>query len=219
MTSAESAIQQSTVDTPSKKAGKTETAPTTKPTASSGLNYYEGYPKAIRKTIAPTLKEELGIIFDFAIPNDEALLIDEETIKKMINELKGGKAPRYWFNKLVNKQGYENTLRFILNLKATLFNSANANLLKDWRLGDKIKIPPQDMQEVGSIASLYEKKKGADKIIDLNTRIIREYILEKDEEIEERKEIIINIALGNVGGLYKEIVERAKGGSKKEAST
>ena len=58
----------------------------------------------------------------------------------------------------MQNQGYEETLWFTLNLKATLLNSANANLLKEWRLTDKVKIPPQDVQEVTAIASLYEQK-------------------------------------------------------------
>jgi hypothetical protein len=219
MTTVDTPIQQSTADTPSKKTAKTDT--TTKPSAtSSGLQYSKDYPKAIRKTIKPSIKEEVDILFDFAMPNDDAILVIGDktpTPGAMLNDLKAdGKAPRFWFNKLVQKHGYEKTLWFILNLKATLLSSTNANLLKEWRLSDKFKFPPQDIQEVGAISSLYEKKRGNDKIIDINTKIIKDYIFEVDEQTEERKEIILNIALGNVGGLYVPLVKRGKGDSSKK---
>jgi|SRR5215211_530117 len=219
MTTADPAVQQSAVETPSKKAGKT--GPPPKPSKSSGLEYYEGYPKAIRKTLQPSLKEEVDILFDFGMPDDGALIIGNKepptpTPGEMLNGLKAdGKAPKYWFNTMVQNHGYEKTLWFILNLKATLLNSANANLLKEWRLSDKVS--PQDVQEVGAIASLYEKKIGNEnKIIDMNTKTIRDYIFEDDEKTQERKEIILNIALGNLGGLYQELVKRDKGESKEE---
>ena len=146
-----------------------------------------------------------------------SLVTKPQTPGAMLNDLiADGKAPRYWFNKLAQKNGYEKTLWFILNLKATLLRSAIANLLKEWRLSDKFKVPPQDIQEVGAISSLYEKKRGNDKIIDINTKIIKDYIFKVDEQTEERKEIILNIALGNVGGLYLPLVKRGKGDSSKK---
>jgi hypothetical protein len=89
-----------------------------------------------------------------------------------------------------------------------LLNPVNANLLKEWRLSDKV--PPQDIQEVGAIASLYERKKGTEKIIDLNTRALKEYVLKDTDKrnLELRKEIILNIALGNLGGVYQELIVR-----------
>jgi len=216
MTTADSAIQQSTVgDTPKQAGRKEKDKPTPK---SSGLQYYED-PKAIRKTIQPSLKEDVDILVDFGMPSiDELTLKDDKTLGAMLNDLQDdSKAPRYWLNTLLEKHpDYKSTLLFILNLKATLLSSANVNLLKEWRLSDKVKVPPQDVQEVGAIASLYETKRGNnEKIIDTNTKAIKDYVLTDDEHTEKRKEIILNIALGNLGGLYQELVKRDKGDSKK----
>jgi hypothetical protein len=223
MTTADPASQQSTVEAPSKKGGETNVS--FKPQKSSGLQYYEGYPKAIRKTIQPSPnspKEEVDPLYDFAMPDDNsALVIGNKDSQNptpdpgdVLNDLiADGKAPKYWFNTMVEKHGYEKTLWFILNLKATLLNSANANLLKEWRLSDKV--PPQDVEEVRAIASLYEKKIGNEKIIDMNTKAIRDYVGD-DEKTEERKEVIINIALGNLGGLYLPLVKRDKEGKKEK---
>jgi hypothetical protein len=216
MATADSAIQQTTVDDTPRQAGRRDKdrdkdKDRTK-ASKSGLQYDEGYPKAIRKTIQPSLKEDVDVLFDFGMPSeDKDLIIDDKTLNIISELANDSKAPRYWWNTLLEKHDdYEQTLRSILNLKATLLNSANANLLKEWRLGDKIKVPPQDIQEVGAIASLYEKEIGNEKIIDTNTKIIRDYILKGDEHTEERKEIILNIALGNLGGLYQELVRREK---------
>jgi hypothetical protein len=219
MTTADPAFQQSTVEAPSKKGRKTDAS--TEPPKTSGLQYYEGYPKAIRKTIQPSPnlpKEELDPLYDFAIPDDNgALVIGNKDPQNptpapgdVLNDLiADGKAPKYWFNTIVGKHEYKKTLWFILNLKATLLSSANANLLREWRLSDKVKVPPQDVEEVRAIASLYEKKIGNEKIIDMNTKAIRDYIGD-DEKTEERKEVIINIALGNLGGLYLELAKRER---------
>ena len=220
MTTADPAIQQSTVETPPKRGGKTDAPP--KPQKAYGLQYYEGYPKAIRKTIQPSPnlpKEELDPLYDFAIPDDNSVLVignkDPQNPTPapgdVLNDLiADGKAPKYWFNTIVETLGdYKKTLWFILNLKATLLSSANANLLREWRLSDKVKVPPQDVEEVRAIASLYEKKIGNEKIIDMNTKAIRDYIGD-DEKTEERKEVIINIALGNLGGLYLELAKRER---------
>jgi hypothetical protein len=221
MATADSAIQQTTVDDTPRQAGRRERdkdKDRTK-TSKSGLQYDEGYPKAIRKTILPTLKQDVDFLFDFGMPNeDKDFLVDDDKILDTINDLaEDSKAPRYWWNTLLEKHNdYERTLRFILNLKATLLNSANANMLKEWRLGDKIKVPPEDSKEVGAISSLYEKEIDNEKIIDTNTKIIRAFILKDDKHPEERKEIILNIALGNLGGLYEELVRRDKGEGKKE---
>jgi hypothetical protein len=221
MTTADPASQQSTVEAPSKKAGKTDAS--IKPQKASGLQYYEGYPKAIRKTIQPSpnlAKEELAPLIDFAIPDDNSVLVignkdpqnptpaPGDVLNYLIAD---GKAPKYWFNTMVEKlDDYKKTLWFILNLKATLLSSANANLLREWRLSDKVKVPPQDVEEVRAIASLYERKIGNEKIIDMNTRAIRDYIEDGDKKTEERKEVIINIALGNLGGLYLELAKRER---------
>ena len=223
MATADSAIQQTTVDDTPRQAGRRERdkeKDRTK-TTKSGLQYDEGYPKAIRKTIQPSLKQDVDFLFDFGMPNeDKDFIIDDDKILDTINDLaEDSKAPRYWFNDWLDRGGkhdYQSALKFILKLKATLLNAVNANLLKEWRLGDKFKVPPQDIQEVGAISSLYEKEIGNEKIIDTNTKIIRAFILKDDKHPEERKEIILNIALGNLGGLYEELVRRDKGEGKKE---
>ena len=149
----------------------------------------------------------MEILFDFGFPDDAKLLIKNEILDGLLKELEQDtKAPRYWFNKLVEKsKNYEDALWLILNLKTTLLSSANANLLKEWRLNDRVKVPPQDNQEVAAIASLYEKKPVNEKIIDTNTKIIKDSIFNGGDKAERRKEIMINIALGNLGGLYKDL--------------
>ena len=211
-TAADSAIQQSTVTDMPKRGGKKEE---TKPQASksTGLHYFDtSYPKVIRKTTQPSLKEEVNILFDFGMPEDKDLLFNDGELDNWLTDLlDNSKAPRYWFNGWLeggDKHDYQSALKFILKLKATLLNAVNANLLKEWRLSDKV--PPQDIQEVGPISSLFERKYGTEKIIDLNTRALKEYVLKEDEQHppELRKEIILNIALGNLGGLYQELVVR-----------
>jgi hypothetical protein len=194
-----------------KRGGKKEEAKS-QASKSPGLHYFDtSYPKVIRKTTQPSLKEEVNILFDFGMPNGDELLITEK-LDKMLNGLlqDDSKVARYWFNDWLDGQKleYQETFWFILNLKATLLNPVNANLLKEWRLSDKV--PPQDIQEVGTIASLYERKKGTEKIIDLNTRALKEYVLKDTDKrnLELRKEIILNIALGNLGGLYQELIVR-----------
>jgi hypothetical protein len=217
MTEAGSEIPQS-ADAQSKKPGK---AATPQPATSvapkvKGLDYSKGYPTVIKKTIEPsppTPKEDVGILVDFQEYDDsleKRLEIDKSILDKLLDDVReDNKAPRYWFNSLVSKHDYEKTFWFILNLKATLLNSANANLLKEWRISDKVKIPPQDSQEVKAIASLYEQKwEGKEKKIETNTKKIKEYIFEDETQAEERKEVILNIALGNLGGLYKELITR-----------
>jgi hypothetical protein len=207
----DSAIQQSTVNDMPKRGGKKEEAKS-QASKSPGLHYFDtSYPKVIRKTTQPSLKEEVNILFDFGMPNGDELLITEK-LDKMLNGLlqDDSRVARYWFNDWLDGQKleYQETFWFILNLKATLLNPVNANLLKEWRLSDKV--PPQDIQEVGTIASLYERKKGTEKIIDLNTRALKEYVLKDTDKrnLELRKEIILNIALGNLGGLYQELIVR-----------
>ena len=211
-TSAESAIQQTTVGDTSqqggaKDKGKTKTPKPSEAPGSSALHYEI---RSIRKTIEPLPKEDVDILFDFGVPEDENLLIkkenEEDILGGLLNDLeKDTKAPKYWFNKLAEKsKKYEDALWLILNLKATLLSSSNANLLKEWRLNDRVKVPPQDIQEVAAIVSLYEKKIGNEKIIDTNTKIIKDSIFKDGGNAEKRKEIILNIALGNLGGLYKD---------------
>lgn len=223
MSATDTPVQDGAVDPQSKQSrrkdsGIPRTTTTTSTPKSNGLEYY-GDPKSIRKTVEPTLKKEIDILFDFEMPEKEELRIKQDTLDAFFNGLRDknkNKAPRYWFNDLAKNHGYSEALWFTLNLKATLLNSANANLLKDWRLTDKVKIPPQDVQEVTAIASLYEQKDKTenDKIIYLNTRAIKDFVLGKEDDneelIEERKEIILNIALGNLGGLYTELIEREK---------
>ena len=50
-----------------------------------------------------------------------------------------------------------------------------------------------------------------EKIIDLNTRALKEYVLKDTDKRNlelRKKEIILNIALGNLGGLYQELIVR-----------
>jgi hypothetical protein len=143
------------------------------------------------------------------MPDDEDVLIKSEILDSLLKELEQDtKAPRYWFNKLIEKsKDYEDALWLILNLKATLLSRANANLLKEWRLNDRVKVPQPDTQEVAAIVSLYEKKTekpGTEKKIDTNTKIIKDCVFKVGGNAEKRKEIILNIALGNLGGLYKD---------------
>jgi len=215
VSTADSATQQSATNTAvqqDKSAGENKSKTKTSE-QSSGINYLDDYPKAIKKSIEPSLKEEMEILIDFGMPEDnEELLIDNKNTKliDVLNDLGNEadvKAPRYWFNTLAGKYDYRGILLFILNLKATLLNGKNTNFLKEWQLSDKIN--PQDVQEVGSIANLYDEK-----IIDKNTKTIKD-IFDDDKINENRKmifqEIIFNIAMGNLGGLYKESVKRRKG--------
>ena len=213
--------QQSLPDVPSKGNRREGSNTSPKGKDSAGLQYLED-PKAIKKSIPPQLKEDIDFLVDFGMPDSDKLLLpDSEILSSIFKALENGnKAPRYWFNTVVKTadpkgNGYDKALWFILNLKATLLSPANANLLKEWRLSDKV--IQQDIQEVAPIASLYDKKdptpQSTEKIIEANTKKIKQTIFKESEEaqLEKRKEIILNIAGGSLGGLYKPLAKWGNG--------
>jgi len=216
MATPESAAQQDAVNDKSQQGASSSSRDKDKIKASkpSGLRHDRGFPRVVRKTIEPLLKEDVDVLADLGFPDSSKLLIGDSNNTSLENALSDlqddSKTSKFWFNKLLKKlNDYEATLLFILNVKATLLSSANVALLKELRLADKIKVPPQDVQEVASIASLYEQKKGNDKIIEINTNKIRDYIFADEAKTEIRKEILMNIALGNLGGLYQVTAKRA----------
>lgn len=214
MATAESAVQPDAVnDKTQQGASSSRDKDKIKASKPSGLRHDRGFPRVVRKTMEPTLKEDVDVLADLGFPDPSKLLIGDSNNTSLENALSDlqddSKTSKFWFNKLLKKlNDYEATLLFILNVKATLLSSANVALLKELRLADKIKVPPQDVQEVASIASLYEQKKGNDKIIEINTNKIRDYIFADEAKTEIRKEILMNIALGNLGGLYQVTAKR-----------
>jgi hypothetical protein len=177
------------------------------------------YPRIIKKTSEPVPYKNVDFLIDFGMPSIGELEFSEKFEKfdgyldAIYNKLKTNEVNRDWFEILAKEIGnYRQMLLFILNVKVTVLSNNNgANLLKEWRPDEKV--PPPVTQEVEAIKHLFSKPDAQKTILEKNIDRINGFLYKRTDETEKAifQEILYNIAMGNIGGLYKDFVKRMGG--------
>jgi hypothetical protein len=178
------------------------------------------YPRIIKKTSEPVPYKNVDFLIDFGMPGISELEFGEkfDEFDKYLDAIynivqKTDKVNRDWFEILAKEIGnYRQMLLFILIVKVTVLSNNNgANLLKEWRPDEKV--PPPVTQEVEAIKHLFSKPDAQKTILEKNIDRINGFLYKKTDEREKAifQEILYNIAMGNIGGLYKDFVKRVGG--------
>jgi hypothetical protein len=172
------------------------------------------YPRIIKKTSVPEPYENIDFLIDFGMPSISELEFNGKLDEYLdaIYDKKTKDVNRDWFEIVANKiRNYRQMLLFILNVKVTVLSNNNgANLLKEWRPDEKV--PPPVTQEVDAIKHLFSKPDAQKTILEKNIEKINGFLYKKTDEREKTifQEILFNIAMGNIGGLYKDFVKRGE---------
>ncbi len=158
--------------------------------------------KLVKKNTAPSPYVNIDLLADLGMPSPDELIIANHydnltTLMEKIRATAKNDEPPKWF-KVISEEikDRRKTLLLIIGLKVTLLGTSTKDSIRGWEIPKEIPVSSQDLQEVKSIEGLFAgeavRKKNIEKV---------EECLEHDFETRENnREILLNIAFGNVMG-------------------